>query len=160
MPLVDQKRMLIDGERAFIELSHFKMDGCFFINEACYSQLNLDRIDELVVFFFKTSELQKEYVKWVINDSCWSHAYITKDVDEGFDNGFYINAEYCGKYNDLLDALRFIRVTNEYKKYIRRKRKLHTYMQAIRDLPYTAVDHCHIDIHLPNTLDQIRKDTT
>lgn len=162
MALVDQENRTIDGQVCFEYLSHFNLNGEYFLNEACYSGLQED-CDHLIAFFFQTSKLQREYVSWVINESCWSHYYLTKDVDEGFRNGFRIDVEdYCSydDYESLLDALRFIRVTNEYKKYIgNRKRTLKGFMEAIRNLPDTAEDHDHVDIHLPKTIHKIRKET-
>lgn len=161
--VVDQENRIIDGQVCFEYLSHFMTDGKYHLNEACYSDLIASIYGGLTVFFFQTSKLQREYVEWVINESCWSHSYLTKDVDEGFRNGFRIDIEdYDPKddYNNLLDALRFIRVTNEYKEYIgNRKRTLKGFMKAIRDLPHSAEDHEHVDIHLPNTIHKIRKET-
>ena len=68
-------------------------------NYMCYAPLFCSEeydIDKLFIFFGENKKKlprRKEWCHWVINDSFYSEAFVTKDVEEGFNKGFEINLD-------------------------------------------------------------------
>ena len=143
---IDHKNYTINEEIVCDELSHFVLDGKVYVNAACYADLDMNWceeervVPEAKVIFMKKNGGHSKYIDWVINKSEFKDFYITKDVEDGFTNGFEINLEQ-GDYDELIDALRVIRMTYEFKKtfesYLGRRRTVAAHIEAV----LYVVDH-------------------
>lgn len=113
---INHKDGTINGELACGFLSHFVLDGEVYVNEACYADFDHvpHDVEDVRVIFMKKNKWHSNYIDWVINKSEFKDFYITKDVEEGFTNGFSIDLSK-GTYDELVDALRIIRMTYEFE---------------------------------------------
>lgn len=117
--IVDQIKSLIDGRREDFGHSNYLIGNNVTAHSACYSSITYmidDKLEALkkdygdypLRLLFNDGQLHTRYTHELLNSSAWKDMWITKDVNQGIDEGFVFDPDYFKPVRNMgMQCIRF-----------------------------------------------------